>query len=224
MLRLWGTLVQFGFRLLYNELAFTYDGVSEVVSLGAWHCWQRAALKHLAIPAGARVLELAHGTGTLQIDLIRLGYQTIGYDLSAAMGQIARRKLRQRNLPVRLTRGRAQQLPYPSGAFAAVISTFPTPFILEAATLQEVRRVLQPDGQFLIVPNGIFTHDGAAEAGLEWLYRITGQREEPRFDVASYFAPYGFSVEMTQEPCPRSVATVVSARKKSVWILPEAML
>ncbi|MBZ0302357.1 MAG: class I SAM-dependent methyltransferase [Anaerolineae bacterium] len=214
MHRLWGALVQFGFRLLYNELAFTYDGVSEVVSLGAWHCWQRAALKHLAVPPGARVLELAHGTGNLQIDLLGLGYQTFGYDLSASMGRITRRKLRQQNLPVRLIQGRAQELPYPSSVFAAVISTFPTPFILEAETLQEVHRVLQADGQFIIVPNGVLTTGGAPEAGLEWLYRITGQRQEPRFEVASYFAPYGFSVEIVQEPCPRSVATVVSARKK----------
>ncbi|MCZ7544410.1 MAG: hypothetical protein M5R40_13175 [Anaerolineae bacterium] len=41
--RLWWALVRFGFRLLYNELAFTYDLVSRVVSLGQWRAWQRAA-------------------------------------------------------------------------------------------------------------------------------------------------------------------------------------
>jgi hypothetical protein len=55
MKRLWWGLVRFGFRLLYNEFAFTYDTVSKVVSLGAWRCWQRAALKYLAVPPGARI-------------------------------------------------------------------------------------------------------------------------------------------------------------------------
>jgi hypothetical protein len=44
---LWWRLVRFGFRLLYNEFAFSYDLVSKVVSLGAWRCWQQSALKHL---------------------------------------------------------------------------------------------------------------------------------------------------------------------------------
>jgi ubiquinone/menaquinone biosynthesis C-methylase UbiE len=114
---LWWRLIGFGFRLLYNELAFTYDLVSYVVSLGAWRCWQKAALKHLDITQGARVLELAHGTGNLQVDLNAAGYKVVGYDLSPYMGRIAERKIRRQNYPVRLARGRAQQLPFPAGSF-----------------------------------------------------------------------------------------------------------
>jgi hypothetical protein len=62
---LWWRLVRFGFRLLYNEMAFTYDAVSAVVSLGEWRSWQRAALNFLpplSAPragAGARHGQLA---------------------------------------------------------------------------------------------------------------------------------------------------------------------
>lgn len=213
MTGLWWSLVKFGFHLLYNELAFTYDWVSCAVSLGAWRCWQRTALRHLSARPGACVLELAHGTGNLQLDLHAAGYQTHGYDLSPYMGRIARRRLLSANLPARLARGRAQKLPYAAGAFAAVISTFPTNFILEPETLREVSRVLEPGGQFVIVPNGYLTAGGVTEAGIEWLYRITGQREGDRFDVAGFFGQYGFTVEIVQEACPRSVATVVKARK-----------
>ena len=123
---LWWALVKLGFRLLYHELAFTYDLVSVVVSLGAWRCWQRTALKYLPSPGEGRVLELAHGTGNLQVDLIDAGYDAAAIDFSAQMGQIASRKLHRRELPVRLARARAQRLPYAAGSFAAVVSTFPT--------------------------------------------------------------------------------------------------
>jgi ubiquinone/menaquinone biosynthesis C-methylase UbiE len=50
--------LRFAFRLLYYELAFTYDWVSWFVSMGQWRSWQRAALPHLR---GQHILEIAHG-------------------------------------------------------------------------------------------------------------------------------------------------------------------
>ena len=87
IVRAWWGLVGFGFRLLYNEMAFTYDLVSWIVSLGQWRAWQRAALDHIDAPPGARILELAHGTGNLQMDLRAAGYHTVALDLSRAMGR-----------------------------------------------------------------------------------------------------------------------------------------
>jgi ubiquinone/menaquinone biosynthesis C-methylase UbiE len=214
MFKLWWRLVRFGFRLLYNEMAFTYDGVSNIVSLGAWRCWGRAALKHLHVEPGKRVLELAHGTGNLQLDLITAGYRTIGYDLSSYMGHIAKAKLRERGYPINLIRGKAQQLPFLDEAFAAVVSTFPTDFIFQAETLREVYRVLQTDGQFIIVPNGVLTGRSLSSTGIEWLYRITGQRGNTTSNVADFFATYGFNIELTTEACPRSIAQIILARKK----------
>jgi ubiquinone/menaquinone biosynthesis C-methylase UbiE len=208
----WWRLVRFGFRLLYNEMAFTYDWVSYAVSLGAWRCWQRATLKHLDM--GGLVLELAHGTGNLQIDLQQAGYQTIGYDLSPYMGRIAAAKLRQHNLAVRLIRGKAEQLPFASSTFTAVVSTFPTNFIAAPETLSEVHRILRPNGQFIIVPNGILTGGDVTSTGVEWLYRITGQRNDSSASIENFFQPYGFEAQFIEETCPRSIAQVIVARKK----------
>lgn len=213
--RAWWRLVRFGFRLLYSEMAFSYDLVSSVVSLGAWRCWQRGVLSHLTIPKDGLLLELAHGTGNLQIDLQAAGYKhCIGYDLSSYMGRIAQRKLLRLNIPARLVRGRAQRLPFPQARFDAVISTFPTDFIVAPETLREVHRVLKPEGQFIIVPNGILTGGGAVEAGLEWLYRITGQRGGTERSIDDFLGPYGFTATTFTERCPRSTAQVIVARKR----------
>lgn len=209
----WWRLVQFGFRLLYNEFAFTYDLVSRGVSLGAWRCWQRAALKYLALDADVIVLELAHGTGDLQLDLQSAGVRAIGYDLSPYMGDIARSKLLRHAVQPRLVRGKAQELPFQTAQFAAVICTFPSDFVTLPKTLKEVHRVLQPDGVFIIVPNAMMVGGGIIRRFLEWLYRVTGQRAEAAFDIGAYFEPYGFAPQMFQEPCPRSVAQVIVARR-----------
>ncbi len=210
----WWKLIRFGFRLLYNEMAFTYDTVSVVVSVGEWRCWQRAALTYLEAKGNDTILELAHGTGNLQLDLIGAGYQTIGYDLSPYMGRIAQAKLQKQGTIARLVRGKAQQLPFPARTFKAVISTFPTDFIFAAETLREISRILCDDGQLIIVPNGVLTGGGVTEAGMEWLYRITGQRGGNHPPIAQFFEPYGFEAILHEKRCPRSIAQVIVARKK----------
>jgi ubiquinone/menaquinone biosynthesis C-methylase UbiE len=213
---LWWRLVRFGFRLLYNEMAFTYDLVSWVVSLGAWRSWQRAAINFLPDPATGVILELAHGTGNLQSDLHAAHYRSIGYDLSPAMGRIAQHKLQQQGISAVLARGRAEQLPFANASFAAVVSTFPTGFIFAPETLHEVNRVLQPGGKMIVVLNGVLTGGGIVKSFLEWLYRITGQRNETGFDVKSLFDGYGFDVSAHEVPLPRSIAQLIVATKAAL--------
>jgi ubiquinone/menaquinone biosynthesis C-methylase UbiE len=220
MLRLWRALVRFGFRLLYNEMAFTYDLVSRVVSLGEWPCWQRAALRYLPDAPGTRVLELAFGTGSFHADMLAHGLQPVGIDLSAAMVRIARGKLSRKELPVRLLRGRVQALPFADASFPAVVSTFPTDFIVEPVTLAEVRRVLIPGGRLVVVINGAFTRRSAATAALDVAYRATGQHSvrtpmsEAYAALTAHFAQAGFDARIAVEPCQRSISVVVVADRQ----------
>ena len=144
MRKLWGTLLQLFFRLLYNELAWTYDLVAWCVSLGQWRTWGRTAIPYLR---GERVLELAHGPGHLLAAMAGVGLEPVGLDLSAHMGRLAQRKLTRRGVAVPLVRARAQVLPFRDGCFDSAVATFPTEFILDLATLQEAARVLRsPEG------------------------------------------------------------------------------
>lgn len=211
----WQRLVRFGFRLLYHELAFTYDLVANVVSLGQWWAWGRTALQFLPPPTDGPILELAYGTGRLEVALHQGGWQAFGMDLSPQMARIATERLRRANLPSRLGRAQAQALPFAAGQFSAVVCTFPTPFIIEAATLQEVKRVLSPTGRLVFVPTAVLTRGGAARAALEKAYEVTGQRGAWGMDIEAHFAAQGFHLTTHWVELPRSLVTVLVAEVKS---------
>ncbi|MCA9884426.1 MAG: methyltransferase domain-containing protein [Anaerolineae bacterium] len=212
----WWRLVRFGFRLLYNELAFTYDLVSWVVSLGAWRCWQRSVIQFLPPPDDGPLLEVAHGTGNLHIDLKQAGYQVIGLDYSPYMGHITHRKLRKRGLALQLCCGRGQQLPFATGIFSSIVCTFPTSFVFEESTLTEFHRVLTHEGYALLVLSGVFVGGGPFKAFFTWLYRVTGQgaSEEAAKEVLSAFQDSPFDkVDTHIVDCPHSQAYVIVLRK-----------
>lgn len=206
---MWWRLVRFGFRLLYHELAFSYDLVANVVSLGQWWTWQRTALEFL--PTDGLILELAHGTGHLQSDLLRGGWQALGCDLSPQMGRLARHRLQRQQLPIRLFRSDAQALPIPDHSLAGMICTFPTPFFLEPHTLREVRRVLRADGRLVIIPNAILTKGGFAKEALELAYQATGQRGTWSVDIVTHFAQFGLHLQIHTRELPRSTVVVLVA-------------
>jgi len=219
---IWWRLVRFGFWLLYQPLAFTYDAVSWAVSMGAWRAWTRAALQFVA-PDEGRILELAHGTGNLQCDLQARGYDAVGVDLSPQMGRIAARKLLRAGARPWLARCRAQALPFADGSFHAVIATFPTDFIVDPRTLAEVRRVLSREGRLIIVPGAGFTKGGVVRRALEIAYRVTGQgsgdveaAQHAAGDMmAQRLSPFGFTTTLHVVDCPRSQALVVLAIKRT---------
>ncbi|MDX2140430.1 MAG: class I SAM-dependent methyltransferase [Chloroflexota bacterium] len=211
---LWYRLVTFGFRLLYHEMAWTYDVVSRMVSFGQWRCWTQQVLAHLNVMPGALVLELAHGTGNVQLDLHQAGYRVLGLDFSPQMGGIAQHKLRRAGLAARLVRGRAQELPFADASVEAIACTFPTPFILEESTLREASRVLRPGARLVIVPNAVLTGADVGTAALEWLYRVTGQRGGGGLDITGYFAQYGFDAQVVTSDCQQSRVTVIIAVKR----------
>ncbi len=206
-------LLRWFFALLYNPLAWTYDLVSWTVSIGQWRRWQQTALAYVR---PGRVLEIAHGTGNLLLDLHQAGYAPAGLDLSPAMGQIARRKLRAQGAALPLIRGRVQALPLASGIFTTLVSTFPTEFIVDPQAIAEFYRVLAPGGVLVIVPAAQITGLAVPDRLAEWLFRVTGQSAIPGLaPLANPLVPAGFSTRIERVQLPRSVVTVVVAEKSA---------
>jgi ubiquinone/menaquinone biosynthesis C-methylase UbiE len=175
-------LIKFGFHLLYHQMAWTYDVVAWLVSFGQWAAWRRLALPFLQ---PGPTLELAYGTGALFTELTTAGYQPVGVDLSPYMARLASQRLRHRNLPLRLSRARAQRLPFPAGHFANVVATFPTDYMLAGDTMAEIYRVLhsaavgRPPGRLIVVFEGHLRGPWPVRPFINWLYEITGQRSLP---------------------------------------------
>ena len=170
----WHWLLRLGFRLLYNELAWTYDGISWLVSLGRWQDWGKASLPFIK---GPNILELAHGPGHLQLALNLGGFQAYGIDQSPYMSKQAAKRIVKKNFAVHLVRGEAQYLPYRNQYFDTVLATFPTEIIVNPQTLENVRRVLRPRGSLVVVIEGRLLGGGPIYRFLEWIFVITGQRQ-----------------------------------------------
>ncbi|WP_420644951.1 class I SAM-dependent methyltransferase [Candidatus Leptofilum sp.] len=226
MRKVWIKLVRFGFRLLYYELAWTYDLVSWLVSLGEWQRWQAAALPFVQGPS---ILEIGHGPGHLLVTLQENGHAVFGVDLSPQMGRQAQRRLRKHQLPANLVRAKAQRLPFKPDYFHTVLSTFPTDYIVDSETLTAVHELLVENGRLIVVPEGHLTGRGLLHRLIDWLFRITGQRdgafevdEAQNWPHPTLWEPFrqrfeaaGFQVHIEHVQLKRSVATIFVATKAS---------
>ena len=105
------------------------------------------------LPAGSQVLEVAPGPGYFCIELAKRGsYNITGLDISHSMIRIAAKKAAEAGVKADFMQGSASNMPFPKGSFdfllcRAAFKNFAKP--VEA--LQEMSRVLKPDGRALII-------------------------------------------------------------------------
>jgi ubiquinone/menaquinone biosynthesis C-methylase UbiE len=190
-------LIRLGFHLLYNQMAWTYDLVAWSVSFGQWSAWRRLALQFLQ---PGETLEVAYGTGAFFIDLLNAGYTPVGIDLSSYMARLAGKRLRRKNYALRLSQASVQALPFPSNYFANVVATFPTDYMLEDRTLSEIHRVLKhpapdkinPPGRLVVVAEGQLRGPWPLRPFIDWLYKLTGQRDLPLYQPLNMLAVHNF--------------------------------
>lgn len=194
---------------LYRELAWAYEAIAWIVSLGHWDDWRRQVLDYVE---GERLLEIGFGTGKLLAAAADRGLTMWGIDPSSAMHRVAIRTLRRRQLVVSRMRAAAQALPFPTGIFDTVISTFPADYIADPKTLREVARILRcwrngtKGGRFVVTGLGF-------RAGAGWQAKVMGAVfGGHQQDVVSLYARFaerhGFSVTVVDDG-PKSIRVPV---------------
>jgi SAM-dependent methyltransferase len=105
----------------------------------------------LAIEPGARVLDVACGTGGVALRAARAGAAVTGIDISADQLAKARRTAEEEGLAIRFDEGDCQELPYADAEFDAIASAFGAVFAPDhARTAAELARVCRPGGRLAL--------------------------------------------------------------------------
>jgi SAM-dependent methyltransferase len=119
---------------------------------------------------------------------------------------------------ISLTRGIAQNLPFPSEFFDTVVATFPAEYIFDPKTLMEAQRVLKNNGRFVILPGATILGRGILDRAMALLFRITGQTppnvsEILRERSKEPFGKAGFQVEAHELNIRSSLVFILVATK-----------
>lgn len=136
-------------RSMFDAIAPRYDLVNRVMTFRLDTRWRRRAVRDLKLSPGAKVLDLASGTGDLCIDLQRVGLIPISMDLS--YGMLANG---------RSTAPRSQadilRLPIPDHSVDGVICGFALRNLVDLKTFfVECARVLKPGGRVALLDVGV---------------------------------------------------------------------
>jgi ubiquinone/menaquinone biosynthesis methyltransferase len=141
-------------RSLFATIADRYDLITVVLSFGRDRHWKQRLVRRAGLRQGARVLDLASGTGDIAFECARAGAHAVGLDITPRMIELATGKARRATDPcLRDTRflvGDMMALPFRTACADVVTTGYGlrnVPVLADA--LDEIARVLKPGGQLL---------------------------------------------------------------------------
>ena len=142
-------------RGVFDAVANRYDAMNDLISFGSHRLLKRLAVEMARLRPGKRVLDLAGGTG----DLAALAAPVVGAapvvlaDINRSMMQVGRDRLLDRGrVNVVFAQADAAALPFPDGAFDAILLGFGVRnFADKTAGLVEMRRVLASGGVAVVL-------------------------------------------------------------------------
>jgi demethylmenaquinone methyltransferase/2-methoxy-6-polyprenyl-1,4-benzoquinol methylase len=140
---------------MFDRIAQVYDLLNTVMTAGLHHRWRERAVDLAGIGPGARVLDVATGTGDLALELARRvapGGEVVGSDFSEEMLARARRKPKPAGTELRFEWGDALELPFPDRTFdAATVGFGARNFSDLGRGLEEMVRVVRPGGRVVVL-------------------------------------------------------------------------
>jgi demethylmenaquinone methyltransferase / 2-methoxy-6-polyprenyl-1,4-benzoquinol methylase len=132
-------------RAMFDTIAPRYDLVNRLMTFGLDQRWRRTTVAALALPEGARVLDLACGTGDLSRAAQRLRYRVVGADVSAGM-------LAANGACAPLVEADGRELPFATASFDGLACGYALRNFTElGTTLAECARVLRAGGRLAVL-------------------------------------------------------------------------
>jgi demethylmenaquinone methyltransferase/2-methoxy-6-polyprenyl-1,4-benzoquinol methylase len=137
-------------RGVFDSVAGKYDLMNDLMSAGLHRLWKRFAVNATGLREGARVLDLAGGTGDLArlfADRVGRGGEVILTDINHAMLAVGRDRMIDAGRPLPAVQCDAEKLPFPTGHFDGVSIAFGLRNVTrKEVALAEMKRVLKPGG------------------------------------------------------------------------------
>jgi demethylmenaquinone methyltransferase/2-methoxy-6-polyprenyl-1,4-benzoquinol methylase len=132
-------------RSLFDRISPRYDLVNRVMTFGMDVGWRRRAIRELHLPPGARVFDLACGTGDFCRELGRAGFLAVGFDFSFGMLASAR-------TDAPLVQADILRLPVPDAVADGVTCGFALRNVVSLGALfDELARVVRPGGSIALL-------------------------------------------------------------------------
>jgi len=140
---------------VFDSVAPSYDLMNDLMSAGLHRLWKRFAIEMSGVRPGARVLDVAAGSGDLTAAFAKRvgpGGQVWMTDISAAMLAVGRDRLIEQGVIVPLVLADAEKLPFAGGYFDCVSVAFGLRNMThKEQALAEMTRVLKPGGRLLVL-------------------------------------------------------------------------
>lgn len=146
---------------MFDTISKDYDSLNRVISFGIDVKWRKKVVQLVKKAQPKNILDIATGTGDLAINLVQTNAdKIIGLDISSGMIDVGKLKIEKKSLQdkIELVLGDSESIPYQDNTFDAITVAFGIRnFENLEKGLQEIFRVLKPNGTFVILETSIPT-------------------------------------------------------------------
>lgn len=140
---------------VFSSVAGKYDLMNDLMSAGMHRAWKSFALSQSGVRAGARVLDIAGGTGDMALEFAKIagpGGEVWLTDINRPMLEGGRDRMLDQGKLIPVAQCDAEKLPFPSDYFNCVCVAFGLRNMTHKdRALAEMRRVTRPGGRVLVL-------------------------------------------------------------------------
>jgi demethylmenaquinone methyltransferase / 2-methoxy-6-polyprenyl-1,4-benzoquinol methylase len=142
---------------VFHSVAQRYDVMNDLMSMGVHRLWKRFTLNASGVRRGAKVLDIAGGTGDLTLKFSKMAGSTgqvVLADINASMLNVGRDRLTDEGAVgnIEYVQANAEALPFPDNSFDCITIAFGLRNVTDKdKALRSMYRVLKPGGRLLVL-------------------------------------------------------------------------